>query len=150
MAKPSKSKKVVRARDAGYGRLFKGISALLTDSRRAAVRTLNGILTATYWEAGRRIVEFEQGGRVRAGYGEELLERLSADLMKALGRGFSATNLRQMRAFYLGWQIQQTLSAELEMQAITDSSEQSSADVTTNVSSPATAIAGSTVNASVT
>jgi len=69
-------------------------------------------MTATYWEIGRRIVEYEQHGRKRAAYGEALLERLAADLTAKLGRGFSQRNLRQMREFYLGWQIRQTLSAE--------------------------------------
>ena len=71
-------------------------------------------MTATYWEIGRRIVEFEQGGEARAGYGEQLLERLADDLTKRLGRGFSLRNLRSFRAFYLTWQIRQTLSAESE------------------------------------
>jgi len=69
-------------------------------------------MTATYWEIGRRIVEYKQHGRKRAAYGEALLERLAADLTAKLGRGFSQRNLRQMREFYLGWPIRQTLSAE--------------------------------------
>lgn len=69
-------------------------------------------MTASYWEIGRRIVEFEQGGAERAGYGEELLKRLSADLTMRFGRGFSERNLEQMRLFYLGWQISQTPSAK--------------------------------------
>jgi hypothetical protein len=74
-------------------------------------------MTATYWEIGRRIVEFEQGGKVRAEYGERLLARLSQDLMGKHGRGFSERNLEQMRAFYLGWEISQTPSAKLEARA---------------------------------
>jgi len=69
-------------------------------------------MTATYWEIGRRIVEYEQHGRKRAAYGEALLERLAADLTAKRGRGFSQRNLRQMREFYLGWPIRQTLSAK--------------------------------------
>jgi predicted nuclease of restriction endonuclease-like (RecB) superfamily len=73
---------------------------------------VNGVLTATYWEVGRRVVEHEQGGHATAGYGDALLARLGADLSAALGRGFSARNLRSMRAFYLGWEIWQTPSAK--------------------------------------
>ncbi len=62
--------------------------------------------------APRRIVEFEQGGRPRAEYGEALLERLSADLTARFGRGFSARNVSQMKAFYLAWPNSQTSSAE--------------------------------------
>ncbi len=70
-------------------------------------------MTATYWAVGRRIVEEEQGGRTRAGYGEELIARLSQDLTARFGRGFGAVNLSQMKRFYLLWppdQIFQTLS----------------------------------------
>ena len=60
---------------------------------------------------GRRIVEFEQGGKARAGYGEALLIRLAADLAKH-GRGFSRPGLQRMRAFYLGWEICSTPLSE--------------------------------------
>ncbi len=69
-------------------------------------------MTATYWEMGRRIVEYEQGGQERADYGEELLKKLSCDLMKRFGRGFSERNLTKWRAFYLGWPISPTVSAK--------------------------------------
>jgi len=69
-------------------------------------------MTATYWEIGRRVVEYEQGGKRRAEYGAALLKRLSVDLARRFGRGFSERNLEQMRLFYLGWPISQTASAE--------------------------------------
>jgi predicted nuclease of restriction endonuclease-like (RecB) superfamily len=69
-------------------------------------------MTATYWEIGRRIVEFEQGGGKRAQYGKALLKRLSEDLARRFGRGFSERNLEQMRLFYEGWPISQTVSAK--------------------------------------
>jgi hypothetical protein len=47
---------------------------------RAAARSVNAAMTATYWEIGRRVVEYEQGGKARAGYGEALVERLARDL----------------------------------------------------------------------
>ena len=50
-----------------------------------------------------------------AGYGEELLRRLTADLVGRFGRGFSRRNLEQMRAFYLGWQICQTPSGKSQV-----------------------------------
>jgi len=53
---------------------------LLEAARRVSARTVNAFMTATYWEIGRRIVEFEQGGKERAEYGETLLLRLSHDL----------------------------------------------------------------------
>ena len=96
----------------GYGPLLNDISSVLESSRRAAARTVNTILTLTYWDQGRRIVEYEQSGEDRAQYGQALLQRLSKDLSKRFGRGFSRTNLQQMRAFYRHWPIRQTLSGE--------------------------------------
>ena len=89
------------------------IVTLLDTARRAAARSVNAVMTATYWDIGRRIVEFEQGGQDRAPYGEGVLKRLSADLSTRFGRGFGVVNLQQMRLFYQTWpsaQIQQTAS----------------------------------------
>lgn len=86
-----------------YHKLSEDICRLLERARQEAARSVNSILTATYWEVGRRIVEHEQKGAGRAGYGEAILRRLSADLTRRLGRGFSADNLERMRLFYLYW-----------------------------------------------
>jgi hypothetical protein len=70
-------------------------------------------MTATYWAIGRRIVEQEQHGAAKAGYGDELILRLSRDLQARFGRGFGRANLFQMRAFYLEYrEIVQTASGE--------------------------------------
>jgi len=95
-----------------YGDIHTGIVELLDAARQAAARSVNALMTASYWEIGRRIVEFEQGGTERAEYGEGLLKRLSADLTTRFGRGFPERNLEQMRLFYLGWPISQTVSGE--------------------------------------
>jgi predicted nuclease of restriction endonuclease-like (RecB) superfamily len=112
--KLQKANQLVPAGRDDYDGLLSGLSALLDQSRKSAARAVNAVLTATYWEVGRRIVEFEQGGAARAGYGEELLKRLGADLTKRQGRGFSRQNLQLMRAFYLGWEICQTPSGKFE------------------------------------
>ena len=99
-----------------YAVVHADIVALLETARRAAARSVNAVMTATYWEVGRRIVEFEQGGQERAAYGLALLKRLSGDLSARFGRGFSERNLEQMRLFYLSWspeKISQTASAKL-------------------------------------
>lgn len=90
---------------AGYAELLGRVAGLLEAGRRSVVRSTNVILTATYWEIGRQIVEFEQGGAIRAEYGAELIQRLSKDLTARFGRGFSRRNVEQMRVFYLAWQI---------------------------------------------
>ena len=98
-----------------YHNIRTGIVELLKAARSAAARNVNSIMTATYWEIGRRIVMLEQGGEHRAEYGEQLIEQLAGDLTRQFGRGFGRANLRQMRAFYRAWpdpQIRQTLSGE--------------------------------------
>jgi len=98
-----------------YNRIRAGIVELLKTARTAAARNVNSIMTAVYWDIGRRIVEFEQGGEQRAEYGEQLIEQLSGDLTRQFGRGFGRANLWQMRAFYRAWpeaKILQTLSGE--------------------------------------
>jgi len=97
-----------------YGRLLADVSGILVQARRTAVRSVNVVLTSAYWQIGRRIVEYEQGGKQRAEYGRELLFRLGEDLTKQYGRGFSWRNLYQMRLFYQGWEILQTPSAKFE------------------------------------
>lgn len=95
-----------------YEGILAGISELLESARRHAARAVNSIMTATYWEIGRRIVEHEQKGFNRAEYGSALLKRLSIDLSSKYGRGFSERNLEQMRLFYQIWPISQTASAK--------------------------------------
>lgn len=117
MAKRKKTTALFRSGPTEYGGLVTGIAELLEQARRGAARAVNSILTATYWEIGRRIVEFEQGGKARAEYGEELLKELGTDLTARFGRGFSWRNLFYMRSFYLGWEILQTPSAIFEARA---------------------------------
>lgn len=100
------------AATAVYDATLTDVADILDAARSAAARSVNSIITAAYWLVGRRIVEYEQGGAERAEYGAELIRRLSVDLTALYGRGFSVRNLRQMRAFYLAWEIRQTPSAE--------------------------------------
>jgi len=96
-------KRVTKARSRNgmnYDVLLSRIADLFTKARHAAARSVNVILTATYWQTGRFIIEHEQGGKQRAGYGEELLKKLSVDLSARFGRGFSVDSLERMRRFY--------------------------------------------------
>jgi hypothetical protein len=103
---------IIKSHAGEYGAVLDGLVELLEAARRASARAVNSVVTSTYWEIGRRIVEFEQGGKDRAEYGTKLLERLSSDLTSKFDRGFSKRNLEQMRLFYQGWPIAQTLSAQ--------------------------------------
>lgn len=101
----------------GYKSIHADIVELLEKARQTATRSVNSIMSATYWEIGRRVVEHEQGGTARAEYGSTLISRLADDLTKHFGRGFSRQNIQQMRSFYLLWprtKICQTLSGKFK------------------------------------
>ena len=122
---------IERSAGEGYESFVGEIGALLEAARRTSARAVNAVMTATYWEIGRRIVEFEQGGEKRAGYGEELVRRLSEDLTRRFGRGFGVVNLSQMRRFYVCWppaRIFQTPSEISDAPSLQALSEQSTLD----------------------
>ena len=104
-----------------YNSIHVEIVELLKAARAVSARSLNAIMTATYWAIGRRIVQAEQRGQARAEYGKQLVEQLAQDLVKQFGRGFSQPNLWKMRAFYQAWpeeKILSTLSRESSKQLI--------------------------------
>jgi predicted nuclease of restriction endonuclease-like (RecB) superfamily len=93
--------------------LIDDIRQIVTASRSAVAQTVNSAMVLTYWQVGRLIVEYEQQGQVRAGYGKKLLEQLSQVLQAEFGRGFDVSNLRNMRRLYLNFPIRETLSLKL-------------------------------------
>ena len=98
-------------------KFYKEVVELLNNAKNKAKKNVDSIMTYTYYEIGRRIVEEEQKGEERAEYGRQLLVNLSKVLMKEFGKGFSFTNLTQMRKFYLTYSkrsILQTPSEELK------------------------------------
>ncbi|MCX5797976.1 MAG: DUF1016 N-terminal domain-containing protein [Proteobacteria bacterium] len=108
-----------------YGSLLERIAHILIEARGKVVREINRTQVLAYWEIGREIVEYEQKGKERAEYGAELIIRLSQDMTKKFGRGFSERNLEQMRKFYILFsQIPQTVSAESQKsQTVSDKFE---------------------------
>lgn len=120
----SKPKSAPLTGSKSYTEVCNGIVELLNSARQATARHVNALMTTSYWEIGRRIVQAEQKGKRRAGYGEQLIERLSLDLTQQFGRGFSERNLEQMRLFYLTWQIPQTVSAESHKELATHKKSQ--------------------------
>ncbi|MEK6692246.1 MAG: PDDEXK nuclease domain-containing protein [Nitrospirota bacterium] len=109
-------KKITKANT--YSSLITDLASLIEQGRKAAVRYVNTALVTTYWLIGRRIVEYEQKGKERAEYGEGLLQKVSKDLNRKFGRGFSSDNLEAMRRFYLSYpvRISETVSRKLEGQ----------------------------------
>ena len=95
--------------------LYNKISSILEESRKFVATTVNTVMVQTYFEIGRLIVEEEQHGNVRAEYGKETLKNLSIKLTANYGKGFSVTNLKQMRDFYLTYQIRQTVSDQFTL-----------------------------------
>jgi predicted nuclease of restriction endonuclease-like (RecB) superfamily len=95
---------------ASYQELLGRISQAYTEGRLHTFQSVNIHMTATYWKIGHDIVEYEQGGKIKAGYGKALLANLSRDLILLHGRGFSRSNLVYMRLLYLRYPISQKLS----------------------------------------
>jgi len=96
-----------------YQELVEKIADCQKNGRAQALRAINDIIVETSWQNGQYIVEYEQGGEARARYGTGLINRLSHDLTLRLGKGFSKSNLRNMRAFYIKFPIYQKVSGKL-------------------------------------
>ncbi len=93
--------------------LYKRIKDILTHARSQAYKAVNFIMVEAYWNIGRLIVEEEQKGKKRAGYGEKILENLSMRLSQDFGNGFDPSNLWNMRRFYQMFPILDALRREL-------------------------------------
>lgn len=111
--KPAKKQLVKMEKQAlDYDSTLAAMIALIETGHRTAARAVNSVMTAIYWEMGRYIIELEQGGQKRAGYGKELLKKLATDLSQRFRRGFGVDNLERMRSFYSTWPPQK-ISATL-------------------------------------
>ncbi len=97
----------------GYQHLLEQIYTTYTQGRLGAMQAVNAQLVETYWQVGRHIVEFEQGGKLRADYGKSLINNLATDLNVRHGKGFSRSNLVYMRLLYLRYPISQKPSHQL-------------------------------------
>ncbi len=96
-----------------YSDVRSGIVELLRTARAVSARSINAVMTATYWEIGRRIVASEMRGEKRADYGERLVEQLAVDLTEQFGRGFGSASLWRMRGFYQAWPDKKILATPL-------------------------------------
>ena len=95
--------------------IYQEIHDLLHKARQNIILNINFTMTKTYFLIGKRIVEEEQNGNKRAEYGKNLIKTLSKKLTKEFGKGFSETNLEQMRKFFKVYGISQTLSEEFRL-----------------------------------
>lgn len=96
-------------------KLYKKIIELLNQARKSVVQTINNTMAMTYFEIGKMIVEEEQHGKEKSEYGKQVLKELSGRLVTEFGKGFSETNLKQMRQFYINYSIRQTVSDEFKL-----------------------------------
>ncbi len=107
------------------------VKAVLDNARNNVAHQVNSELLNTYWNIGRIICEYEQSEPGRADYGKQTLKELSKVLTQEFGKGFSRSNLQNMRAFYLTYEKCQTLSGKLswshycELLSISDSDKRS-------------------------
>ena len=95
--------------------VYAEISNLLKEARKSIVSNINTTMTKTYFLIGKRIVEEEQNGNERATYGKNLIKTLSKRLTEEFGKGFSATNLKQMKSFYIAYKKGQTVSDQFKL-----------------------------------
>lgn len=97
----------------GYENLLSNIANIYVEGKLKAFKAANTALLETYWFIGRNIVEYEQKGSRKADYGSALLEKLARDLSLVYGKGFSLSNIKRFRQFYLVFPIGATLSHQL-------------------------------------
>ncbi|MBF8275309.1 MAG: hypothetical protein HW390_382 [Candidatus Brocadiaceae bacterium] len=102
----------VPIRDAVSHKFYEAITEILRAARSNAYRAVNFTMVKAYWNIGRMIVEEEQQGKERAGYGEALMGNLSERLTLDFGKGFNVSNLWAFRQFYLAFPILRTLCGE--------------------------------------
>ncbi|WP_206214718.1 MULTISPECIES: YhcG family protein [unclassified Adlercreutzia] len=103
------------------------IRSILETARQKAYAAVNREMVHAYWRVGESIVE-QLGEVKRAQYGSRFITELSARLTKDFGRGFTPTNLRYMRLFYLSFPIHHTLRDELSWSHYRELTRVSSAD----------------------
>ena len=96
-----------------YQHLLVKITDTYVSGQVKATQAVNIQLLETYWQIGQHIVEFEQGGNARAEYGKALISNLAKDLSLLHGKGFSASNIKRFRQFYLAYPIGATVSLQL-------------------------------------
>ena len=92
---------IVENPDNNFQLLIDSISMTISAARHRIATQINSAMTETYWQIGKYIVEYEQGGKAKVAYGTSTLTELSHQLTLRFGRGFSRPNLVNMRKFYL-------------------------------------------------
>ena len=100
-------------KNSAFEKMISDIELLVNASKNELATSINKVMTVTYWNIGKYIVEFEQDGNAKAEYGKNLLSTVSKELTLRLGKGYSRPNLNNMRKFYLKYSNCQTVSEKL-------------------------------------
>ena len=111
--KPIKNSQMPNVEDSGFENLVNRIVSLVSEAKDNVLRQIDDTLVITNWHIGEYIVEFEQEGQARATYGEGLMRKLSKRLTLQLGKGYSLSNLHNMRRLYIYYPKFQTVSGKL-------------------------------------
>ena len=112
-----------------YDKLLDNVSDVLEKARSNSYALLNEQIIKTYWQIGRYIIDFEQEGNIKAEYGKQLMDKLSKDLTTKYGKGFSRSNMFNIRLLYVRYPeiekipTQLTWSHYIELISITDDLE---------------------------
>jgi predicted nuclease of restriction endonuclease-like (RecB) superfamily len=109
----SEDNRMLPSADAAYEAVLRDLRSIIVAGRRRAAEAINTEMVSTYWRMGERIVQGEQAGKERAGYGERLLAHLGRALSHEFGRGYTERSLQNIRQFYLTYPIPSAVRTEL-------------------------------------
>jgi len=111
MITPAKKEPMITTRK--IDELYKNVKQVIEQARKTVYRSANITMVKSYCHIGKLIVEEEQNGKERAEYGKELISNLSRKLSVDFGKGFTETNLKYMRQFYVLFENSHALRGEL-------------------------------------
>ena len=109
----SAEKKQLSEKQDSYLRLLDTIGQTYDAAQKRALGAVHNEQVRAYWKIGRHIIEYEQAGNIKSEYGSKLIDRISGDLKRRYGQGFSRSNIIYMRLFFLKYPIGETLSHQL-------------------------------------
>jgi predicted nuclease of restriction endonuclease-like (RecB) superfamily len=98
--------------------IYNEIKTFIENARTQAYKAVNFAMVQAYWNIGRLIVEQEQKGEEKSEYGQFLIKELSKKLTRDFGKGFTVTNLKYMRQFYLTFPISHALRDQSEVNTL--------------------------------
>lgn len=99
--------------ESSFEQFYNRVHKILSTARGRVLRAINDEMVMAAWQTGQEIVEEEQRGQKRAEYGAQIIQMLSKRLTKDFGKGYTLTNLKYMRQFYLAFPIGHAVSDQL-------------------------------------